>query len=156
MPQGQHMSGTGFGAPASFIRQRASPACVLPLPAPFVRRRASPACVLRPSASFVRLRLRAAGYRRRILSFCTRPTSENELFPGTEEGFCHSVPVRRAKSGFFWVQETVFVVLYPSDEQKPAFPGYRKRFLPFCTRPTNRNHLFPGTGDGFCLPVPVA
>lgn len=138
------MSGTGFGAPASFIRQRASPACVLPLPAPFVRRRASPACVLRPSASFVRLRLRAAGYRRRILSFCTRPTSENELFPGTEEGFCHSVPVRRAKSGFFRVQETVFVVLYPSDEQKSVFPGYRRLLLPSCTRGVSfsfNNHL---------------
>ncbi len=144
MPQGQHMSGTGFGAPASFIRQRASPACVLPLPAPFVRLRLSSASVFRPSAPFVRLRLRAAGYRKRFLPFCTRPTSENELFPGTEEGFCHSVPVRRAKSGFFRVQEAFFAVLYPSDEQKSSFLGYRRWFLPSCTRGVSfsfDNHL---------------
>ena len=141
MPQGQHMSGTGFGAPASFIRQRASPACVLPLPAPFVRLRLSSASVFRPSAPFVRL----------------RPSSACVLGrQGTGEGFCHSVPVRRAKMSFSRVQKKVFAILYPSDEQNRAFSGYRKRFLPFCTRPTNRNHLFSGTGDGFCLPVPVA
>lgn len=138
------MSGRSFGAMVSFSRQRPSFACALPPPVSFVRLRLSSASVFRPSAPFVRQRLRAAGYRRRILSFCTRPTSENELFPGTEEGFCHSVPVRRAKSGFFRVQETVFVVLYPSDEQKPAFPGYRRLLLPSCTRGVSfsfDNHL---------------
>lgn len=138
------MSGRSFGAMVSFSRQRASPACVLRPPAPFVRLRLSSASVFRPSAPFVRLRLRAAGYRRRILSFCTRPTSENELFPGTGNGFCRSVPVRRAKTSFSRVQEAVFAVLYPSDEQKSSFLGYRRWFLPSCTRGVSfsfDNHL---------------
>lgn len=134
------MSGTGFGAPASFIRQRASPACVLPLPAPFVRLRLSSASVFRPSAPFVRL----------------RPSSACVLGrQGTGEGFCHSVPVRRAKMSFSRVQKKVFAILYPSDEQNRAFSGYRKRFLSFCTRPTSKNQLFPGTGSVFCCSVPV-
>lgn len=126
------MSGTGFGAPASFIRLRASPACVLRPPAPFVRLRLSSVCALRPPSSACVLGRQ-----------------------GTGEGFCHSVPVRRAKMSFSRVQKKVFAILYPSDEQNRAFSGYRKRFLSFCTRPTSKNQLFPGTGSGFCRSVPV-
>ena len=126
------MSGTGFGAPSS--------ASALPPPVSFPCLRPLSAGALPPPVSFVRLRLSSA---------CVLGRQ------GTGEGFCHSVPVRRAKMSFSRVQKKVFAILYPSDEQNRAFSGYRKRFLSFCTRPTSKNQLFPGTGSGFCRSVPV-
>lgn len=61
------------------------------------------------------------GYRRRFLSFCTREKLISDMFSGTDDSFCPSVPVRCHFYRFARVQMATFTLLYPC-AQIPLYP----------------------------------
>ena len=76
------------------------------------------------------------------------------LSKGTGDGFCSPVPFFLPFSCFARVQTTTFALLYPKKADFWHIFGYRRRFLPFCTREKLISDIFSGTDDHFCSPVP--